>query len=80
MNRKCPSCKSQSYLIQSKFGYHFRLSVPQDLRAVVGKTEFRYSLRTRSLAEAKIEARRMAGEIQRIFRRMRTMRDLLAAA
>ena len=31
----------KSYLILSKFGYHFRLSVPQDLRAIVGKTEFR---------------------------------------
>ena len=61
MNRKGPSRKSQSYLILSKFGYHFRLSVPQDLRAIVGKTEFRYSLHTWSLAEAKSEARRMAG-------------------
>jgi hypothetical protein len=45
MNRKGPSRKSQSYLVLSKFGYRFRLSVPQDLRAIVGKTEFRYSLR-----------------------------------
>jgi hypothetical protein len=44
MNRKGPLRRSQSYLILSKFGYRFRLSVPQDLRALVGKTEFRYSL------------------------------------
>ena len=42
MSKKRPSRKSQSYLALSKFGYHFRLSVSQDLRAVAGKAEFRY--------------------------------------
>ena len=78
MSKKRPPRKSQDYLIPCPFGYLFRLSVPQDLRAIVGKTEFRYSLRTRSLREAKAEARRMAGELQRIFRRAR-MRDLTEA-
>jgi len=76
MNRNGPSRKSQPYLVLSKFGYRFRLSVPQDLRAIVGKTEFRYSLRTCSVAEAKSEARRMAGCLQAIFWRVRTMKDL----
>jgi hypothetical protein len=78
MNRKDPLRKSQSYLVRSKFGYRFRLSVPQDLQALLGKTEFRYSLHTCSVAEAKCEARRMAGSLQAIFRKAR-MKDLTEA-
>jgi integrase len=79
MSKKRPYSKSPSYLILSKFGYCFRLSVPQDLRAIVGATEFRYSLRTCSIAEAKYKARRMAGLLQAILREIRSgraMRDL----
>lgn len=35
-----------TYMYQCPSGYIFRLRVPDDLRTVVGKVEFRYSLRS----------------------------------
>ena len=61
------SNKSQSYLVRNPSSYCFRLVVPPDLRGTVGRRELRYSLRTGSIAVAKIRARYMAGRIQVLF-------------
>ena len=45
--------------------YYWRRRVPDRLRAVVGKTEWRVSLGTKNLAEAKRQALTVAADIQR---------------
>lgn len=56
-----------SYLYQSTSGYIFRLRVPNDLRDLVGKSEFRYSLRTGAMRVARQRARSIASYIQQLF-------------
>ena len=42
-----------TYLAQNHFGiYYFRLAVPVKLRKIVGRREFRQSLRTKNRKEA----------------------------
>ena len=62
---------SPSYLYQASFGYVFRLRIPNDLREVVGRTEFRYSLRSGSLRVAKHRARCMASFVHNMFAKIR---------
>jgi hypothetical protein len=50
------------------------MGVPADLRDVVGKREFRYSLKTGKLSEARQKARLLAGLIQQLFVRIRSNR------
>ena len=38
MRKSTLKTRSPSYLFQSQYGYNFRLSVPSDLREVVGRT------------------------------------------
>ena len=45
---------SGSYLVRHKYGYYFRITVPEDLRPVVGLKEIRYSLKKRS-ADPRLE-------------------------
>ncbi len=66
-----PHNKSCSYLIRNPYSYCFRMVVPKDLQVLVGKTELRYSLKTGYLGDAKYKARLLAGQVQRIFRRLR---------
>jgi integrase len=61
-----------NYLYQHPSGYFFRYRIPQDLKAVVGKTEFRYSLRTGIFRIARYRARLIAGYIQGLFNKVRT--------
>lgn len=49
-----------SYVYQSPSGYIFRLRIPKDLKQLVGKVEFRYSLRSGSLRIAKYRSRCIA--------------------
>ncbi len=56
---------SPSYMYQSPSGYIFRLRVPKDLRALVGKTEFRSSLRSGALREKLFGSEEYAKEKQR---------------
>jgi hypothetical protein len=67
-----PYSKSCSYLIRNPFSYCFRMVVPKDLQAFVGKTQLRYSLKTGYLGVAKYKARLLAGQVQRIFKRLYT--------
>jgi|GEM_PF-2944703 len=52
-----------NYLYHHPSGYFFRYRIPQDLKAVVGKTEFRYSLRTGIFRIARYRARLIAGYV-----------------
>ncbi len=61
-----------TYLYQSPSGYIFRLRIPNDLRRIVGKCEFRYSLRTGALRVAKHRARSIASYIHQLFTRVRS--------
>lgn len=56
-----------SYMFQSPSGYIFRLRIPTDLRSLVDKGEFKYSLRTGSQGTAKHRASSIAFEIKRLF-------------
>lgn len=70
--RKCPS-----YLYRHASGYIFRIRVPCDIRPFLGgKTEFRQSLRTGALGEAKYRTRVMAAHAQRTFRNIRNGGDM----
>ena len=60
-----------SYIYQCPSGYIFRLRVPSDLKHIVGKCEFRYSLRTGALRVAKHRARCIVPYIQQLFIKVR---------
>ena len=59
------------YMYQSPSGYVFRLRIPKDLKHLVGKTEFRYSLATGTIRVAKERARRIAGFVQELLMKVR---------
>jgi hypothetical protein len=42
-----------SYLVRKPSSWCFRIRIPLDLQSVIGKKEWRYSLKTGSIAEAK---------------------------
>jgi hypothetical protein len=65
------SVSTPSYMYQSPSGYIFRLRIPTDLRPLVGKCEFRYSLRTGASRVARHRARYIASYIQQLFIRAR---------
>ena len=59
---------SPYYLVRTaRSCYCFRLTVPKDLREIVGKTELRYSLQTGFLGQAKQKSRFVAGQVQLLF-------------
>ncbi len=66
------SVSNPTYMYQSPSGYIFRLCIPCDLRSLVGKTEFRYSLRSGVLRVAKHRARSIASYIQQLFMKVRS--------
>jgi hypothetical protein len=51
--------------------FFFRLRIPQDLQAYLGKKELRYILRTGYISEAKDKGRAVAVYVQLIFKLMR---------
>ncbi len=66
------STRQPSYVYQCPSGYIFRLRIPADLRPLVGKCEFRYSLRAGALRMAKLRARAIAAYIQQLFIKVRS--------
>lgn len=62
---------SPNYLLQTPYGYYYRHKIPPDLRALVGKTELRYSLKTGLLSVARSRARLLSGSVQHLFRKIR---------
>ena len=65
------SRQQPSYLYQCPSGYIFRMRIPQDLKDLVGKHEFRYSLRAGALREVRYRARCVASYIQQLFEKVR---------
>lgn len=65
------SCFNPSYIYQTPSGYIFRLRVPDDIKPLVGRVEFRYSLRAGALRVAKYRARCIASFIQQLFEKVR---------
>lgn len=66
------SVSSPTYMYQSPSGYIFRMRIPNDLRAIVGKGEFRYSLRTGISRIAKYRANCIATYLRQLFMNIRT--------
>lgn len=59
---------SSPYLLKSRHGiYYFRLVVPFSLRAEIGKTELRRSLKTRSKRDALLKAAKLLLEAQELL-------------
>jgi integrase len=67
-----PIGHSPSYIIRNPYGYCFRMMVPLDLRATLGKKELRYALKTGYLGVAKSKARLLAGQMQLFFKYLRS--------
>ena len=59
---------AQSYLVQNKSGYYFRIVVPPSVRILVGLREIKRSLQTGVLSVAKDRARIIAGKVRQLFR------------
>ena len=72
------SFRSPTYLAQNPYSYCFRIKVPKDLQKPFARKELRYSLRTGNLpeAKAKAKARLLAGQVQLIFKWLRTGNSL----
>lgn len=66
-----PIPRSPSYLVKHRHMFYFRVSVPADLRSVLGKTEYRYSLRTTYLRTARQKAMKMGSTAKIIFTGLR---------
>ena len=63
--------KNPGYLALQSCGYCFRMTVPKDLKAVIGKNELRYSLKEGSLRTAKSKAKMIAGQASGLFNNLR---------
>ena len=74
--RTCPRSSRATHstlnMYQSPSGYIFRLKIPNDLRGIVGKCEFRYSLRTGSLRIAKQRSQYISSYLHQLFSRLRS--------
>ena len=71
IRRKQGRMAKPTNLVQTDFGYCFRIIVPEDLRSVIGKTEIRYSLKERSLVPAKRKASLLAKQVKQLFSSLR---------
>ena len=60
-----------AFLVYQPSGFCFRLTVPRDLRSIVGVRELRYSLCTYDTYEASVAARKLARKVQALFCRLR---------
>ncbi len=59
------------YILQRPSGYYFRLMVPSDLKALIGISEIRRTLKTGSLSLAKERACLLSGRLKKLFRKLR---------
>lgn len=63
----------QTYLVKSSQSscYHFRMTVPPDLHALVGRKELRYSTQTGTWRTAKRRARKLSRDVKALFKNLR---------
>ena len=66
---------SPAYLSRNRHSYCFRVRIPEDVRKFFGKKELRYTLGTGYIGKAKLEARRLAGIVQRLIHDLRNSSD-----
>ena len=59
--------KPPAHLFCQKTTYYFRTVIPKRHRPVLGKTEYRYSLKTSSLRVARNRANKLSGVVNSIF-------------
>lgn len=64
--------RSTPNMYQSPSGYIFRLKIPNDLKGIVGRCEFRYSLQTGSLRIAKQRAQSISSYLHQLFGKLRS--------
>lgn len=64
--------KAPSHLVKQGHVFYFRQAVPLDLRQRLGRTEFRLSLRTAYLHEARSKALQVSAVLQNFIHRLRT--------
>jgi hypothetical protein len=74
---KSKTSRSPSYLVRNPYTYCFRMNVPKDLQAYIGRKELRYALKTGYLGKAKYKARIIAGQVQRVFKILRECDKLI---
>ena len=60
-----------AYLCRQTCGYCFRMRVPKDLQAAVGKKEIKYSLKEGSLRTVKSKAKMVAGQVTDLFNNLK---------
>lgn len=86
---KKPDCTSKMYqhmpsshlhLLRRGESWFFRMAVPRPLWGCLGKQEIALSLRTTSLAEARIRSRLASNWLEMLFRAMKSKPDLLSPA
>ena len=65
---------NQTYLLHTPSSFFFRLTIPVDLRFLIGKRELRWSLKTGAVGIAKQKARLLAGNLHHLFRQLRQER------
>lgn len=66
-----PATRNPSYFYQTASGYIFRYRIPEDLKELVGRVEFRYSLKTGSLRIAKRRVLQIVAYVQNTFQKLR---------
>lgn len=71
--------KAPAHLVKQGHVFYFRHAVPRDLRQRLGRTEFRLSLRTAYLSEARSKALQAAAVLQNLILRLRTGDTSMAA-
>ncbi len=64
--------KAPSHLVKQGHVFYFRQAVPLDMRQRLGRTEFRLSLRTAYLTEARSKALQVTAVLQNLIHRLRT--------
>jgi len=71
--------KAPTHLVKQGHVFYFRQAVPMDVRPRLGRTEFRLSLRTAYLTEARSKALQVSAALQNLIRRLRTGDVIMAA-
>lgn len=70
--------KAPSHLVKQGHVFYFRHAVPLDLRQRLGRTEFRLSLRTAYLTEARSKALQLGAVLQDLIHRLRSGNSSMA--
>lgn len=70
--------RAPSYLFKHRHIFYFRVAVPPDIRPLLSRTEFRVSLKTAYLSEARVKAARGVVAVKSIFAECRKGAGVMA--